>query len=787
MKYLPHLFYGLSGFCFLSIETIWIRTCGLFIGHTVTSATLVITVFFLMAALGNLFLSKKLPQNLKTYGWLEIACGLSAAICFLGRDLFYETLRPEIAFTKFLYVGLLVAIPSFLSGATFPALSHALITKTHNRTEKAGAPYSFNLMGAALGVMMGGLFLPEHIGYQFSFYLSAAGLVFIGILAVSFHRHFIPTTEKEKKKKTEVEFPKIKIGVLLFSSGFFSLLLEILITKYFLLLSAASMHAISAVFFAFILNLGLGSYLATNLRKKGHPSDKLLPFFLILSGSLSLLYPFIFQGLLHLSTSIFANTLSLILVSFSVLCPLLICVGSIFPLTWEMLEKENTHHGEILGRMTFMNKLGCALGALIVPFILVPLFGLGGSFLVVSLGYFTLAWYLSSSKWIFSVPLIIVLFFFLPVPVKLDPTSRLIDLYQGADGVTAIYEDQYSSKHILSNQHYSLNGTQASLLSQKQESWIPLLLHPHPKEVIFIGMASGISAAAALDFPIQKLSAVELVKDVVKGAQLHFSEWNKKLFHDPRAEVIIEDGRRFIESKDDMYDVMIVTLLQPDQAGTASLYSKDFFAQALKKLRPDGLFCLWLPSFQMDAEIAGVVIKTFLDSFPQTLMIRGNLSPVETVVGLIGSNSPLNLNSTMLDEKLRSLPEIQKQSPHFESAANFATLILGDLKKHQDKFTSYPLNTDNHPVISFIGPKFLNTGERLRGINHLKWLDQYLPTDNDSSALNRAMRAGKYYFAAKVYEVHIPSLSFQEQSKRIMQHQEALKIAQDIYPESTLK
>src|SRR4051812_40971801 len=89
------LLWALSGFVVLAMETIWIRRMSLWAGNTVTAATLVIAVFFAMAALGNLLgarLVSRAERPLLLYARYEIAAGLAALATFglsewLGRNL----------------------------------------------------------------------------------------------------------------------------------------------------------------------------------------------------------------------------------------------------------------------------------------------------------------------------------------------------------------------------------------------------------------------------------------------------------------------------------------------------------------------------------------------------------------------------------------------------------------------------------------------------------------------------------------------------------------------------
>ena len=142
MRRLFTILYTISGFCVLAQETIWIRRLGLEIGNTVISATIVVTAFFLCAALGNLYGSKLLQNSrkpLRIYGLSEVATGLSAMLLFPLAGSFYIFLHPMVNTLPvtwpihLLYAILLVGPPAFCAGISFPALSEAFIDKVDHR------------------------------------------------------------------------------------------------------------------------------------------------------------------------------------------------------------------------------------------------------------------------------------------------------------------------------------------------------------------------------------------------------------------------------------------------------------------------------------------------------------------------------------------------------------------------------------------------------------------------------------------------------------------------------
>ncbi len=777
----------------------WIHRIGLEIGNTCVSAAMVVSVFFISAALGNLTGCRLLRINKKPltiYGISEICTGISSAILFPVASVLYLYIHPFANSTtvtwpiNLLYALSLAGIPAFFTGISFPAISDAFINTINHRTESGGKFYAGNLIGAAIGVIAGGIILPKYLGYTAAFFTISIIFIIIGITAIYYSRRInadknisaktISTSKSKKKVVIEQKDERhinqntrtVVIGIaIIIGSGIFSIMLEMLIIAYFQQMATGSLYVISSILFAFILNLGIGSLLASTLRKKGISVVKLLSVMLIICGILALVYPLIFNFMLEQGIFRQNNQINyIVIISALILAPFLISVGTIFPLAWEMIETAAKHQGQAMGHASVLNKIGSAVGAIAGPFILVPVIGLTGAVMSAGCGYLVLAIFVKPEKQIIRgiIFVAIIVCTWLTwgkmVPFKLQNGETLKAIYQGPDGVVGVVDDDTGSRHIVLNGTYTLNGTGRAYKSQQHESWVPLLFTPNPQRVTFIGMASGISADAALDFPISHLDAIELVPDVVKAAKQHFNKWNNRLFTDKRANVIINDGRYVISSSPKPYDTIIIDLLHPALEGTASLYSADFLSKVSGKLTPDGLCCLWLPLYQLNEELAGIILKTFINSFPSCIAVRGNFDPGQPIIGLIGANRPINISDEYLQHRLHSIKGNAgiKSSPFMRSTENARLLLLGDLKNISEDFKKYPQTTDNHPAFVYQSLKYIPENTVIRGIKLLYWFgNRFKSPEFPSCYLGntpadkpfRGINAGNNYYAASVFRM----------------------------------
>lgn len=775
--------WALSGFSALTLELVWMRELALRAGNTAVAATLVIAVFFASAALGNLWgarLAAGQPRALLLYGRFEVASALAALAMFaLNRWLWARgSVLPAGWGGQVAAAALLVGLPSFFSGASFPALAETFVEDARHRTSTGGRLYGLNLLGAALGVAAGGVWLPFQIGVGGAFAVAAGAQFAGGALAWRIAATPAAPVQPGPAKAVDAAFPDWAGWCVLAASGVLSLAAQTLLLVWARQVLEGSVYAVSGVLSVFLCGLGAGSLAVAALRRRGRPPAELLALFAGAGGLLLFAVPALGTWLCGREVALTAATPAGLLAQALLGCglalaPLAFCLGGVFPVAWELVSARAESQGRVLGRALAVNKLGAAAGAALGLFFFLPRFGLAHATVAVGWGYALIAGAAllragRPAPWR-AACLAGVALVGLAQALRREPVlgvaagERVVAAYAGAYGPVAVVENAESgSRQILLNSRQRLSGTRRSLASQRHQSWVPLLLCRRPARVATIGMAAGLSAAAALDFPLQELHSVELVPEVADAARAHFGEWNAALFSDPRSHVHRGDGRVVLARLPGVFDAIICDLLFPAEDGTAGLYSREFFQAARGRLSRGGLFCLWLPCYQQTPQTAGMVIRTFAEVYPNAVAVRANLDPLQPVIGLIGSDAPIPLSDAFLGSRLAASAV---PSPFFRSPETVRLLFLADLHACEPGFSEYPLTTDDRPRFAYLGPRQPRGSERLFGFPLLDWIGKralrprYPSVELGATPPERllaGLRAGNYLYASAAAQVSLP-------------------------------
>jgi spermidine synthase len=302
-----------------------------------------------------------------------------------------------------------------------------------------------------------------------------------------------------------------------------------------------------------------------------------------------------------------------------------------------------------------------------------------------------------------------IFWIFLPI-VKIDvgKGEKLLAVQEGSHGIVAVVDRPSDhDRRIKVDNYYTLGGL-ASRDNELLQGQLPLLLHPAPKRVLHIGSATGISPSGALSFPVERVVAVELIPEVTDMARVYFAEANRHLYGDPRVESVNADGRNYLLGTRERFDVIVADLFIPWHAGTGSLYAEEQFALARSRLAPGGLFCQWLPLYQLSPEEFRMIVATFLRVFSQTTLWRGDFFADRPIVALIGHPDALPIDLDKLERRLnhfRRSGELQQKI--FRDIAGVMMLYAGDLSQVADQFREYPINTDDRPLIEYLAPRIV--------------------------------------------------------------------------------
>jgi spermidine synthase len=176
------------------------------------------------------------------------------------------------------------------------------------------------------------------------------------------------------------------------------------------------------------------------------------------------------------------------------------------------------------------------------------------------------------------------------IPPLYDPASVVVSS-EDANGIFNVVRAGEGRLRVVNNRTdlVYLFGEPVTQYVQETQAYLPALYAPRLDKVLNIGAGYGITAGGfiAID-EVAHVDAVEIVPAMVENAAL-FSAGNRNYFHHPRVRVIVEDGRYFLATSAERYDIISVNVSDPYLPGATSVFSHEFYELVRSRLSPGGV------------------------------------------------------------------------------------------------------------------------------------------------------------------------------------------------------
>jgi len=600
-----------------------------------------------------------------------------------------------ILLIKFILGAFIMLVPTVLMGGTLPVLAKYMIRSLSFRGETVARLYYINSFGAVLGTLLAGFYLIYHFGLEASIWIATLINFAAGVAAFVLSRFAIdadlglsakvkegpgPVGPGEESNAYSPAIIRISLAAIFFS-GVAAMFYELVWIRLLSQVLGSSTYSFSLMLAAFISGITLGSFLISRFM----PEERFtflcfglceagIAFALIFSIPLYERLPFYFLGIYKIFAKT-RETFALFEAAKFFLCFLVMVLPTIFlgmalPLASRIATCRPGFLGKKIGGVFAFNTIGNILGALLAGLMLIPLFGLKqaleiGIVLNLVLGC-VIFWkdptFSAKTKTAFVV--FCFLFFSgykmlmpewnkacfaaqtfrgydLPEKetfssfLKMARKNKIVFYKDGVDATVAVNK-QGGALSLLINGKADASTSQ-DMPTQMLCAHLPLLLKPGAKDMLIIGLGSGVTCGSALTHPVESLDLVEISSTVVE-ANSYFAAANHNALQDKRLHLYVEDAKTFIKRTKGKYDIIISEPSNPWMSGVGNLFSEEYFRDCLSRLKDGGAMVQWVQAYEIDDEAFKIVLRTFHSVFPEVTVWQ----PINSDIIMIGSQKKIS-------------------------------------------------------------------------------------------------------------------------------------------------
>ena len=734
-KFVLSVMFFLSGMCSLVYQIIWIRLAYAHFGAITPVLSVAVSVFMLGLALGSWYGGKYIDAlSAKTkiksavfYGFSEILIGIGAVLVpvlfmFGQKILFFtgQTNSYSYIFLSAIFLALAMLPWCIAMGTTFPFAMSFIKQITSEEKSSFSFLYAANVLGSVFGVVSAVVFIIEIFGLKNALYITAlinlliAGFAFFA--SVKYSKTNVKFEDKQalKSLNTHESFNswKIKINPLflkavLFITGFVSLGLEVAWTRAFSPALGAMVYTFSFLLAGYLF----ATYIGTTIYRKHLKASKVIGLNILLPAlAVTSFIPIIIndpnllsQGYVH---TVYGYVMYKYLIQIVVtVFPVCMVLGYMTP---AIIDYYSEGDAKKAGHSYAINTLGCILGPLAVSYLMLPFLSAKSVMVIMSILYVILFLInMGRMKKIFKIincailaALIIVSAGYTTtyeMPFSKNTDKENFHVYRDSTATVIAHNSKQiapvlvTDKHIIQvlNQPHNMllvNGYGMTILVSitKLMAHLPLAIHENPQSALVICFGMGTTYRSMLSWDIN-VKAVELVPSVVKAFPVFFDD-AEDIIKNPKGEIIIDDGRRYLMRTKEKFDIITIDPAPPvESSGSSMLYSREFYKIIKTKLNENGILQHWFPDFPGDERkmtIMRAVVKTITEEFPYVkiycsiagagLHISASMSPMkeytaEEIVSKMPQKAKQDMNewmpSIITEEKTIEITLSQRISP----------------------------------------------------------------------------------------------------------------------------
>lgn len=627
----------LSGFAALAYQVAWQRVLTQVLGADAVSAVLIVTIFMLWLGVGaeasRRLLRYRRTFALRAYMTIEIIVGLygviSVPLLRYGNEVVAAMGIRFIAVDTLLNL-LLLAVPIVGMGMTTPLIVHVAKERLSNVGRTAGLLYGANIAGAAAGALVTGLVLIELFGLRGT---TVFGAVLNGVAAaVAFallRADVGIAVKQEPAEQRTASLSRFNIAAVLF--GFGTLALQIIFFRVLSNYLTLSTIVFPIVLSAYLCLMSAGQWLGGALADRYHDRLPMVAAFLFAAGAMLILAalqfppawaaPFGALRFTNFNGSLIAYDYPgligdpNVIIGFFFAAIFMLAVlpwSGLFPLVFRIVTTHIDQAGDRFARTFTLYTIGNVAGTFATGIVLLPLLGTGGTaaatVLVVGGGAWLLCGGVRDTGAVRRGAGGLVLAgcaAALLVPSDYYRSFRLgdyavADVFEGRTGVATVVPTTRFYSIVDMNRTASASALQREPGPADQyEAWRwnhteLMALDPgfRPKDVLIIGIGHAYLVDALLDLDfIETITVVDLSSEIVAAVRAHTRTGTRRVFDDPRVEIVIADGRRYVQNalkEGKRFDLIQNKINEPWHAGSSNLFTVEFFRLQKRLLRPNG-------------------------------------------------------------------------------------------------------------------------------------------------------------------------------------------------------
>jgi spermidine synthase len=276
------------------------------------------------------------------------------------------------------------------------------------------------------------------------------------------------------------------------------------------------------------------------------------------------------------------------------------------------------------------------------------------------------------------------------VAVREGLTQTLIYLQERWLGLPVFYE-------LITNSYQMAGTDYRGRRYMKLFVYWPAAVHPQLKHALLIAFGVGNTAKAMTETrSLETIDVVDISRDILTMSRVVYPDRENPL-RDPRVRVHIEDGRYFLQTTNQRFDLITGEPPPPREAGVVNLYTREYFQLQYDRLAEGGMVTYWLPLHLLSDTSAKAILRAFCEVFEDCSLWHG----MGTSLMMVGSRHAQGPVSEEQFARQWTDPAVAGEMKRlgFEQPEQLGALFIGDAEYLSGLTAGTPPLVDNYPKV----------------------------------------------------------------------------------------
>ncbi len=317
-----------------------------------------------------------------------------------------------------------------------------------------------------------------------------------------------------------------------------------------------------------------------------------------------------------------------------------------------------------------------------------------------------------------------------------DPDVFCTYVGEGTNVSVAVTETREGMRSFHGAGKIQASTLKADMRLQRSLGHLPALIHKKPESVLVVACGAGVTAGSFVVHPdVKRIVICDIEPLVPQKVTPMFGEENYHVVdgiatqnphtvNGKEVEVVYDDGRHFLRTTREKFDIITSDPIDPWVKGCAALNTIEYYEMCRNHLNPGGVVSLWIPLYECNVETAKSVIATFFQVFPHGMLWSNEREGNAYDAILFGQVEPTVINVDELQKRL-DRPEYRpvKQSLRdvgfgegldlpVEEGIDLLATYAGQASALKEWAEGAQINTDHNLRLQYLAGMWLNSNMR---------------------------------------------------------------------------